>query len=551
MITPRFSVRQDETRVYVEIHAPHVRAQTIEFDVEDDQFKFFANPYYLRLTFPGKVVEDEKSTASLDAASGNITVALSKQTPGEKFANLDLLSSLLATRREKEAESSQPKRPFIEEVDNIDNALQEAYLDENFDWELPQQLNSDNLLKEMYGFNQQYSGYLTHVHSTANEINEVENPEKDTAEKRRQTRIACEDAKFDEDYYMENYINDEFIQTLIQQKSRFYIALQQQQAHAQNTEVDQLAAQVDQTLSTSDSELSTELKCAVEFTDDEKKVMLDLPRKAHIIQNKQSVYLGLVDILFAYLLDQRINQDEFTVESAWSIGAVSATLSNLEQFTSLRSTVVACFRRGLAYPLYRNWELCEKVLEDICNVCQLGRRAILKAFLQLKDLFDQHDIYYIYSKLYIDDYCVWLQTTASDKVIASLAHKLQRLEVDKDEIGWELDAYEDLALMTSESDMEEADQANAEDLPVNNEQDFGLEVAQGNSSPKPMIEVLDKPNASQDVSESSQCDAANKTPANANLNAPVQAPVSDLLALEDENAEAQQKTKKPLIEIID
>ncbi|KAI9479108.1 hypothetical protein LPJ78_005575 [Coemansia sp. RSA 989] len=551
MITPRFSVRQDETSVYVEIHAPHVRAQTIEFDVEDDQFKFFANPYYLRLTFPGKVVEDEKSTASLDAASGNITVALSKQNPGEEFANLDLLTSLLATRREKEAESSQSKRPFIEEVGNIDSTLQEAYLDEEFDWELPQQLNNDSLLKEMYGFNQQYSGYLTHVHSTANEINEVENPENDTAEKRRQTRIACEDAKFDEDYYMENYINDEFIQMLIQQKSRFCTALQQQQANEQSAVVDQLAAQVDQLLSTGDPKSSTELKGAVEFTDDEKKIMLDLPRKTHIIQNKQSVYLGLVDILFAYLLDQRINQDEFTVESTWAIGAVSATLSNLEQFTSLRSTVVACFRRGLAYPLYRNWELCEKVLEDICNVCQLGRRAILKVFLQIKGLFDQHDIYYIYSKLYIDDYCVWLQTTASDKIIGSLAHKLHRLEVEKDEIGWELDAYEDLALMTSESDMEETGRPNAEDLAVNSEQSLGLEIAQDDSSREPMIEVLDKPNASQNATESCQNGVDSRSSANVDLSVPAQAPVSDLLALEDKSAEAQSKIKKPLIEIID
>ncbi|KAJ1883417.1 hypothetical protein LPJ66_011035, partial [Kickxella alabastrina] len=188
MITPRFSVRQDETRVYVTIHAPHVRAQTIEFDVDEDQFKFFASPYYLRLTFPGKVIEDEAATASLDAANGDILVSLSKQTPGEEFKNLDLLTSLLATRRERESEQTESDgragRPGIEEIGGTISAEdQEAILnDEEFEWEIPQSLanpDTDTLLmgSAKYGFNEQYIGFLEHVHSTANEINEVEDPE--------------------------------------------------------------------------------------------------------------------------------------------------------------------------------------------------------------------------------------------------------------------------------------------------------------------------------------------------------------------------------------
>ncbi|KAJ2642207.1 hypothetical protein GGH99_008773, partial [Coemansia sp. RSA 1285] len=102
MITPRFTVRQDDASVHITIHAPHVRAQSLEFDVSDDQFTFFASPYYLRLTFPGSVVEDEAATASFDAAAGDISVTLSKLTHGEHFRNLDLLTGLLATRRERE-----------------------------------------------------------------------------------------------------------------------------------------------------------------------------------------------------------------------------------------------------------------------------------------------------------------------------------------------------------------------------------------------------------------------------------------------------------------
>ncbi|KAJ2364847.1 hypothetical protein H4S01_003559 [Coemansia sp. RSA 2610] len=540
MITPRFSVRQDDAIVYVTIHAPHVRAQTIEFDVDDDQFKFFASPYYLRLTFPGKIVEDQASTASFDAATGDIAVTLSKQTPGEEFANLDLLTSLLATRRERDA-SEQPGRPVIEEMtdgDGVEAALQQAYVDEDFDWEIPQTLaaaGDEPVLagSATYGFDQQYSGYLAHVHGTANEINEVADPERMTAEERRRSRIACEDAKFDEDYYMDNYINDEDIRPLVQHQSQAQQALRQQRAHQQDSAVDQLAEQLDQTLPADNSD----------FTDAEKQTMLDLPRKTHIISNKQAVYLGLVDILFAYALDLRINLDEPSVESAWSIGAVSSSLSNLEQFATLRSVVVACFRRALAYPLYRNWELCERALEDVSAMCKLGRRALLKAMLGLKRLFDKHDVYYVYSKLYLDDYCVWLQTAASDKVIRSLARKLHHFELDKDEIGWNLDAYEDLALMTSESDAGESECGGEP------EQHAFSDTTE--PDPKPLIQVIGDPgtsaapdsNAQNSAHAATDLESASLTPA-----------LPDLLALEQADPTSQPRTqskKKPLIEIIE
>lgn len=53
-----------------------------------------------------------------------------------------------------------------------------------------------------YGFNSQYNKYFTHVDETANEINCVQNPEKSTAESRREDRVNEENGKFDEDHYV-------------------------------------------------------------------------------------------------------------------------------------------------------------------------------------------------------------------------------------------------------------------------------------------------------------------------------------------------------------
>lgn len=58
------------------------------------------NPYFLRLGFSGRLVEDDASTAQYDPSSGYLTVTLTKETPGETFSDLDILSKLLAPKKE-------------------------------------------------------------------------------------------------------------------------------------------------------------------------------------------------------------------------------------------------------------------------------------------------------------------------------------------------------------------------------------------------------------------------------------------------------------------
>lgn len=67
----------------------------------------------------------------------------------------------------------------------------------------------------------------------------------------------------------------------------------------------------------------------VEYTDKEIDVLKALPRKSYVLDKEQtfSAYLGLVDILFAYCYDRRINCGETNVESGWTISKLSATLS--------------------------------------------------------------------------------------------------------------------------------------------------------------------------------------------------------------------------------
>jgi protein SHQ1 len=178
---------------------------------------------HVRLQLPGNVVEDEKSTAGYDIATGIFTIVVTKETPGEHFEDLDLLTKLLARKGEKAAQTA-PKKPLIEvlssSTDQADiiqegsitdylcvihlQRLTKQFLAEEFNWELPQELPSEELLTSTttYGFNSQYNNFFTYVTETANEINSIQTPEKSTAESRREDRVNEENTKFDEDHYV-------------------------------------------------------------------------------------------------------------------------------------------------------------------------------------------------------------------------------------------------------------------------------------------------------------------------------------------------------------
>lgn len=71
---------------------------------------------------------------------------------------------------------------------------------------------------------------------------------------------------------------------------------------------------------------------AVEFSEQDKQDMLELPRKEHLLDKgtKSMAFLGLADILYAWCYNHRITLGENSVESAWNIAKLSSTLSWLD-----------------------------------------------------------------------------------------------------------------------------------------------------------------------------------------------------------------------------
>ncbi|CAG8586768.1 14654_t:CDS:10, partial [Cetraspora pellucida] len=498
MITPVFNVAQDQTSVTINIRAPFIKTSNCIAMVLT--LPFTQNPIiYGRLHFPGNLVEDERVKASYDIASGEILMQIPKETPGEDFPDLDLLTKLLAPRKIKV-----PEKPSIEVVGEIDdsddlnddfmkrlvenfenNSDQNKKFDkpliqvieksddpetekirklieeaESFDWELPQQIPDEKYILPMtasYGFNRLYSGYFTHVQETCNEIIDITGVEFSTFESRRQDRINAENVKFDPDHYIADFMGAQEIKHLIKYKTNWAKLLKRiQQINKNNASAEDDKSSCDtpifitQPKPASFTTNDENNKDSVKFTEKETLMMMNLPNKTckyyYLIQNTDAIYFGLVDLLYAYSYNNRVYEGEITVESAWTIGKLSPIISCLEEFNSLEETIIALFRRSLAYPWHRNFELSEKCLDDVYVLLKLGRRTILKVLLEIKDIFDHHDVYYIYSKIWLDDYCIWCQTKANDKVIRLLAHNVHHFKVPKSKIGWHLEEYEQLAL---------------------------------------------------------------------------------------------------------
>jgi hypothetical protein len=119
MITPRFSCSQNDRSVIVSAYCPAVRASEIEIHVDDSLLSLHVAPYFLRLSFPASVVEDNQSSAVYDPASGYLTLTLTKLNRGENFPDLDLLGKLLAPPL---AAQSTPRNATIEVLSSQDTS---------------------------------------------------------------------------------------------------------------------------------------------------------------------------------------------------------------------------------------------------------------------------------------------------------------------------------------------------------------------------------------------------------------------------------------------
>ena len=139
MLTPRFSLSQDDRFLFVTIYAPFTHIDKTEVFMDENEFRFFSKPYYLRIHLPGPVTENEEASASWDSDTNSFNVKCPKLNEGEVFTGLDMLTDLLTPKGSRDAQSKIEILPGEEDSDEEE---------EEEDWYFEQKLPVEEVVKD-------------------------------------------------------------------------------------------------------------------------------------------------------------------------------------------------------------------------------------------------------------------------------------------------------------------------------------------------------------------------------------------------------------------
>ncbi|XP_004738424.1 protein SHQ1 homolog isoform X2 [Mustela putorius furo] len=394
MLTPAFDLSQDPDFLTIAIRVPYARVSEFDVYFEGVDFKFYAKPYFLRLTLPGRVVENGIEQGSYDTDKG----------------------------------ASEVSEGGVEDED------------EEFNWEIeqsPYEEASESALnpRYCYGFGNLRSGVFQRLQDELSDVIDVKDPDFTPAAERRQKRLAAELAKFDPDHYLADFFEDEAVEQVLKYNPWWTDIYSEMMASLGKSQ---------------EQENHAALVC---FSEEEKYQLRKFVNKSYLLDKRahHQVYYSLIDILLAYCYETRVTEGEKNVESAWNIRKLSPTLCWFETWTNVHEILVSFGRRVLCYPLYRHFKLVMKAYRDTIMILQLGKSAVLKCLLDVHKIFQENDPAYILNDLYISDYCVWIQKAKSKK-LAALAEALKEESLTKAQLGLDLEELEAAALLVQEEE---------------------------------------------------------------------------------------------------
>jgi protein SHQ1 len=104
----------------------------------------------------------------------------------------------------------------------------------------------------------------------------------------------------------------------------------------------------------------------------------------------------------------------------------STTVSDPSKFSleELILTIIPSYKRALVFPLYRSFVLAEACQQDVSQFLLKGKRTVVRCLLEVKHILDHHEVYYIYSKIWVDDFCAWTQASAKFVFFRGLLHEI-------------------------------------------------------------------------------------------------------------------------------
>jgi len=257
------------------------------------------------------------------------------------------------------------------------------------------------------------------------ELAEVD-PDKSTIEERWKIKTLIENQQFSEDRYLADKYECEEIDLLTELELSVY---------GEKKKINDLS----------------EVKNKDMYSEQEWNLLTKLGSKEFLIHNHQILLLQIVDILYAFLYEYRVTEGEFTSESGWSINKLSATLSTFVEMADVKQTLISSIRRSLIFPLYRNYQLSIKIKEDLVKMLKEGKIPMLKSLLKIKHLFERYEPRYLLNTLYVDDFCLYLQSV-KDAEVSKIAQEIEASSIIKQDLALNLEEIEKVA----EEDLNEA-----------------------------------------------------------------------------------------------
>ena len=185
--------------------------------IEDADFVLFAKPYYLRLRFSGQIL-DEGSDANYDVAQGELAVRIKKETEGEDFEDLHLLSKLMAAPKKQTFGSRiEVVGESVEAEADKDNTMDEEQDNNGDDWYYPQQetrpisTSAGSVGSFAYGFNNAMTDSTVDLEQVSYEIVDVQSIHTKSNQQRREERLYKETEKFidEKDIYLSWLMEDD------------------------------------------------------------------------------------------------------------------------------------------------------------------------------------------------------------------------------------------------------------------------------------------------------------------------------------------------------
>ncbi|KAG1687531.1 hypothetical protein DVH05_005145 [Phytophthora capsici] len=338
-------------------------------------------------------------------------------------------------------------------------------------------------LAPSYGFNNAYSDFFRVWHGEVTEILSLPDPEHIQPEQRRILREAAEEQMFDIERYLMDFANqgdDMYFELAMAYEPfwrKFPVLSATQCVPEVKKEVKPLIVEVEADVNRvgeSITHLSLEgiaqpalAPPSVAFTDTEQELLLRLPRKEFLIPEGSSeeklAIGGLVDILIGFAYEQLTTQGDSGVESTWTVSIVSPTLSWLDSNADLRAVVRSTVRRMITFPFLRQYDLALQCVREANEILKRGKRVVLRALLTLYRIVEKSETQYLLNSLYIQDYCVWIQSV-SDERLQTVSTELEAhiAAFSKSETGWALEELE-RSLFEKESSSSESESSDSEE----------------------------------------------------------------------------------------